>query len=474
MSATLLPKDKNLSSIPVQEPTKLSDKYPVLKPWKWSYTGTVNQINANSLDLTLASKDSNCPSSTIKYHEFIDQYVPEFKNNAHFSLKPALFTGMLQTLALANPGLNKYFKVYYGRELFTYKDGGVCSIDYVMSNDEQWIKKYNIGNKTAPFDKEAFDKDAQETHPKDWPRLHPRTRYFTEAELTDIKTNKITKPLILISHGLCGGSHETIIRAAIDKIDLNLFDVAVINSRGCARTKIVTEKLFSAYSTDDLREVVNTKLKENPDRSIYMIGFSFGATILSNYLGEEGEKCPVRSAVTVCNPWDMIYSYEKMTFDFWASRLCSKSIVKFLVRTVEVNMPALENCMDPENTRATHVFTKDNLKKAKQFKTTVEFDDTFTAPYMGFKNAVEYYSNAGSINRLPNIKIPLLVINAEDDPVVGETSKNLKNAVLNNENVMYISTSLGGHLAYLTSNNDSWITKPIANYFKNFEEHIEK
>ena len=52
MSATLLPKDKNLSSIPVQEPTKLSDKYPVLKPWKWSYTGTVNQINANSLDLT--------------------------------------------------------------------------------------------------------------------------------------------------------------------------------------------------------------------------------------------------------------------------------------------------------------------------------------------------------------------------------------------------------------------------------------
>lgn len=469
MAITLLPEDKNFSSAPVNEPTKLSDKYPILKPWKWSYTGTVNQINSNSKELTLSSDGSH-----IKYHEFVDKYVPELRENATFSLKPTLFTGMLQTLGLANPGLNKYFKIFYGRELFTYQDGGVCSIDYVMNNDKNWIDKYKISSKTAagPFEKEIFIEDAKLTHPEGWPRLQPRTRYLNETEINEIKTKKITKPLILISHGLCGGSHETIIRATVDKINLDVFDVAVMNSRGCARTKIVTEKLFSAYSTEDIREVVNAKLKENPERHIYMVGFSFGATILSNYLGEEGENCPIKTAVTVGNPWDMIYSYEKMTFDFWARRLCSKSIVKFLVRTVEVNMPALEKYSSLNNGNVTHVFTSENLKRAKNFNTTVEFDDTFTAPYMGFKNAVEYYSNAGSINRLPNIKIPLLAINAEDDPVVGETSKNLEKLVLNNENVMYIKTSLGGHLAYLTSDNDSWITKPIGEYFESFEKNI--
>ncbi|XBW36430.1 hypothetical protein QEN19_002008 [Hanseniaspora menglaensis] len=465
MPASILPENENFSAVPTQKPTKLTDKFPVFKPWKWSYTGTVTQLNAETKDLE--TKDG----SKIKFHDFIDKNIPELKNNASFSLKPSLFTGMAQTLSLANPSLGKGFKVFYGRELFKYADGGVCSVDYVMSNNDNWAKKYNI-DKHGNYDIKEFDNDAKETHPKDWPRLHYRTRYLSSSEIDSIKQNNTIKPLILICHGLCGGSHETIIKATIKKIDLNKFDVAVINSRGCARTKIVTERLFSAYSTDDIREVVTAKLKENAKRHIYMIGFSFGATILSNYLGEEGENCPIKSAVTVCNPWDMIYSYEKMTFDFWASRLCSKNIVKFLVRTVEVNMPALEEHADVSDSNINHVFTKENLKKAKNFKTTVEFDDTFTAPYMGFDSAILYYSNAGSINRLPKIKIPLVSINAEDDPVVGETSETLKNIVLNNENVMYIKTDLGGHLAYLQSNNDSWITKPIAKYIERFEENI--
>lgn len=474
MSALILPEEKNFSSTPVEKASKITDKLPILTPWKWSYTGKVSQIHSNTKTVTL--KDGS--NKTVKLHEFIDEKVPAFKDNATFSLKPTYFTGMLQTLALSDPSLNKFFKIFYGREVFTYKDGGVCSVDYVMNNNKGWKNKYSFeflkNGKISGFDKDTFKKDEEATHLQDWPRLHPRTKYLTTEELEEVKASK-TKPLVLICHGLCGGSHETIIRATIDKIDLDVFDVAVINSRGCARTKIMSEKLFSAYSTDDIREIVTAKLNDNPDRHIYLMGFSFGATIVSNYLGEEGDKCPIKTAVTISNPWDMIYSYEKMTFDFWAKRLCSKNIVKFLVRTVEVNLPSLEKFREEnvaKHTSNAHVFTKENMKKAKAFQTTAEFDDTFTAPYMGFNSAVEYYSNAGSINRLPNIKIPLLAINSEDDPVVGETSKNLQNVILNNENVMYISTSLGGHLAYLTSDNDSFITEPVAQYLSSFEKHL--
>lgn len=56
-----------------------------------------------------------------------------------------------------------------------------------------------------------------------------------------------------------------------------------------------------------------------------------------------------------------------------------------------------------------------------------EFDTAVTAPCFGFADVYDYYTTASSTNKLPNIKTPLLVLHALDDPIA---SKSLSRYIL--------------------------------------------
>jgi predicted alpha/beta-fold hydrolase len=46
------------------------------------------------------------------------------------------------------------------------------------------------------------------------------------------------------------------------------------------------------------------------------------------------------------------------------------------------------------------------------------FDEAFTAPHFGFRNADDYYHRASAMRIIDRIALPALVITAEDDPFV--------------------------------------------------------
>ncbi|CCD24230.1 medium-chain fatty acid ethyl ester synthase/esterase NDAI_0C05710 [Naumovozyma dairenensis CBS 421] len=445
-------------------------RYPLIKPWNWGYHGTVTQITSKDGSIEIPLKEKN---KSIPLDEFVSEYVPALKDQAKFELKPYLFTGILQTIYLSAADFSKKFPVFYGREIVEFSDKGVCTADWVMP---AWETKYQLNKETASFDKVNFNKDEVETHPEGWPRLQPRTRYLTESELASVHQDD--RPLVVCCHGLAGGSHEPIIRSLTQNLTRSgRFEVVVLNTRGCARSKITTRNLFTAFHTMDLREFVNKEHAKTPNRKIYAVGFSFGATMLANYLGEEGEKTPITAAAVLCNPWDMVQSGIKTSDDFWTKNIFSKKIVDFLTRVVKVNMAELEV---PEGSKPDHTptvknpsyytFTRSNLEKGKDFQYISDFDDIFTAPALGFKSALEYYAAAGSIHRLPDIKVPLLVMNSTDDPVVG--SDPIPDHVIDsNKHLLLCETDIGGHLAYLDKNDDSWSTKQISDFFEKFDEY---
>lgn len=447
---------------------------PLVKPFNWGFNGTVKHIVGENGTTQLYLKDSK---DKTNFEHFVSQNVPGLKDGAQFKLNPLLFTGILQTLYLGAADLSQKFKVFYGRELVTYTDSGVSTADWVMNS---WKNQYHFDEKTGRFDRNKFDEDEEATHPDNWPRLHPRTRYMTQEEIEEVHGDD--RPLIVVLHGLAGGSHEPVIRSLtqnLSHIGNGRFQVVVLNTRGCARSKIATRSLFTALHTSDIEEFINANKKRHPNRKIYAVGFSFGGCMLANYLGRVGEDTPLTAAVTLCNPWDMVLSTHKMTGDWWSKRLFSKSITHFLTRMVKVNMGELEV---PDGTKPDHkptvddpcyyTFTRSNLEKAKHFNSTVEFDSIYTAPSLGFSNALDYYKEASPVNRLPNIKIPTLIINSTDDPVVGPEAIPRKQAPLN-PNVLLCETDLGGHLAYLDSQNEPWITKQIAAFFFKFDELVQ-
>ena len=443
---------------------------PLINPFHWGFNGTVTQyVSDDSVSIPL--KNTN---EKTNFKNFVSQNVPGLANGSNFKLKPYLFTGILQTVYLSAANLSAKFPVFYGREIRQFSDNGIASVDWVM---DSWESKYKLNLTTGKYDRKAFDDDEKSTHPENWPRLHPRTRFLTDQELVDV--HEVEKPLVLVLHGLAGGSHEPIIRSLtndISRINNNKFQVAVLNCRGCSRTKISDKKLFTALFTDDINGFLVQERKRHPKRKIYAVGFSFGATQLANYLGKHSNDPIISSAVFLCNPWDMVKSAEKIRDDWWSNILFSKSLAVFLYKMIKSNFNELEV---PENTKPAHTptvdnpcyfaYTKSNLKLAEQATSTIQFDDIFTAPCLGLSSAFEYYSAASSNQRIADFKIPTLLINSTDDPVTGDGAMPRKEA-LANPNTILIETDLGGHLAYLDSENNSWITGQISQFFNKFDE----
>ena len=60
-------------------------------------------------------------------------------------------------------------------------------------------------------------------------------------------------------------------------------------------------------------------------------------------------------------------------------------------------------------------WTLDALSRIRSIR---EFDDAYTAPFHGFKDAADYYATASVAPRLPDLRVPSLLLNSECDPMV--------------------------------------------------------
>jgi predicted alpha/beta-fold hydrolase len=80
-----------------------------------------------------------------------------------------------------------------------------------------------------------------------------------------------------------------------------------------------------------------------------------------------------------------------------------------------------------------------------------EFDDHYVAPAFGFADARDYYAKASSLLLIERIRIPTLIIHAEDDPFIPFAP--LRDvSVAANPYVLLIATERGGHVAFLSAN----------------------
>lgn len=371
-------------------------------------------------------------------------------------LNPWLFNGVLQTLYYSSADSSNRFQIYYGRELFHYADGGVCLLDYVI---------------LPPASKAEFDNLYRQTLPANWPRLMPRLRFFTADELAHLQppNQPETKPLCIVIHGLAGGSHEPLIRNLAENLTLGAnagrWDVVVINNRGCCRTKVTSEQLFTAFSLGDVAEVVEELRRRYPHRPLYAVGFLFGAVILNRYLAESGAAHQIEAACLVGCPWDLVDSSYHIQKLWLGAYLFNPAVTLFLVKLVQNNFKEL-NSHHPE------IFSDANLARAKKFRTTLEFDNTFTSRLMGFDNAIDYYTAAAPYKLLAKVQTPTLILNSNDDPTVGV--KLPVKEVLANPNLCMVETDLGGHLGFVQPGGKFWCLEVVEEFFDKFEQWSHK
>ncbi|CCD27297.1 putative carboxylic ester hydrolase NDAI_0K01060 [Naumovozyma dairenensis CBS 421] len=414
------------------------------------YHITINQVGSQTPIAfhTETSPETDDPeNASITMQQLIDEYAPEFSQDAKGSLYKPLLHGNLQT-AYTALNFDNVHLVHFHRHMLHYQDGGVGALDIAVSPDafHKEVDHSYIPETQQPFP-EPFDQFYSYVQPD-----HPSLSSDDE------------KPMMIILHGVTGGSWASYGRPLIlEMMSKYGFECCVLNNRGCNYSKITTPQLYNGGWTNDVRYMVTELRDMYPNRKFYMVGFSLGATILVNYLGEEGDKSDIECAVALGNPWDMVHSTFFVNHTFVGSRIYAPTVAKNLAKISQNHLGVLIRDKRLKPIYETKLFN---------FKNFEEFDDQLTAPMFGYNTANEYYRDASSVNRLMGVRTPILALNSMDDPVIGADFLPEKEIILN-PYILLLETSIGGHVAWFSdAYGNRWYTKPIGKYLNAFHTQI--
>ncbi|TGJ86513.1 hypothetical protein E0Z10_g2223 [Xylaria hypoxylon] len=349
------------------------------------------------------------------------------------NLNPLLFNGHLQTVWTATKAHGP--PVHYKRRVFE-------------SEHAQFKGSFAVDFVTEP----STDSDES---------LPPRTTYFSKEELTNMDSDD-SRPMLIVLHGLTGGSHEVYLRHAIESlVEEGKWDICVVNSRGCAKSKITTGLFYNARATWDTRQVVKWLRKTYPNRPFFGLGFSLGANILTNYIGEEGTDCQFKAAVVISSPWNLEIGNKVLKSTWIGHEIYLKTLGTSLRTLVINNKEEIEKYCDDVS-----------LSDLYKVRYLYEFDRAYQCPTWGYPTEDAYYRDASSVDALLSVRIPLLAINAVDDPIAVNMGLPYNEATKNPYAVL-CTTSLGGHLGWFETSGGRWHGKPVYNFLNHMAFEID-
>ena len=248
------------------------------------------------------------------------------------------------------------------------------------------------------------------------------------------------QPILLILHGLTGGSDNEYVRwmtiYATAKLNLSC---VVVHARGCGRSQLTSARSFCAAHTDDLRNSVKyVRSVVGSTTPIFAVGYSLGAGILTKYLGEESSNCLLNGAIVCCASFDMLLSTAKM--EQWLhTRTYNRRLTNNLIRYIRRHEHHFL-----EKTSSSQL----NLDHAYRARTIRDFDTRVIVPQYGFRDVEHYYREASSHQWLKHIHIPTLILSAMDDPICPIDGLPIDD-ILRNPSIIAIKTLEGGHVSYL-------------------------
>jgi uncharacterized protein len=267
------------------------------------------------------------------------------------------------------------------------------------------------------------------------------------AAMLNQPRRETAKPLAVLVHGLTGLEDSYYMRETAAHLLSAGHPVLRLNLRGAGRSRPFCKTQYHAGSSGDLA-LVFASLKPGWTRhGAVAVGFSLGANQLIKYLGERGAEVPLRAAAAVSAPLDLAGTARLL--DSWRNVFYQRYLLKYM--KAEALDPAQE--LPPEGRSA-----------VARARSVWQFDDVYSAPRHGFKDAADYYARNASGQFLPRVKIPLLLVHALDDPWIPpcpylafdwQAHPNLTNLV----------SRQGGHMGFHGRDPIAWHDLALARFF---------
>jgi predicted alpha/beta-fold hydrolase len=243
-------------------------------------------------------------------------------------------------------------------------------------------------------------------------------------------------PVIAIVHGLEGSADSNYMRGIAEKAFHRGFHVVRLNQRNCGGTEKLTPTLYNSGMSGDYRAVLDELASGDGFERIFFAGYSMGGNLVTKMAGEFGGEVPaaLRGVCAICPALDLSACADALERkdNYLDSRHFVKGVMARYARKAK---------MFPDRYRRNGFGA---------IRTVREFDDAITAPSFGFKDAEEYYESAGAKKVLGDVRVPTLLITAEDDPFVPYVSF-LAAGAEKNAAIRFVAPEHGGHCAFISN-----------------------
>jgi predicted alpha/beta-fold hydrolase len=263
----------------------------------------------------------------------------------------------------------------------------------------------------------------------------------------------ITRPLVILLHGLCGCSTSPYIVCLQDHLDRKGHDSVAMNLRGCSGEPNRLAHSYHSGCSDDLEAVVRSL---PADRSLALVGYSLGANVLVKWLGETALQDRVCAAVSVSNPFSLAHCCEVM-ISGPVSRFYGRYFLRSLQRDVEQKKRWFRRIGEQRELQRLEALG--DLGTLEHIR---DFDDRVTAPLSGFADADDYYGQCSSDRFIGRVRVPLLVVHSNNDPIIPAASiPELSRAP---DNVMWDLHADGGHVGFAVAGHRYWLEQRIGDF----------
>lgn len=260
-------------------------------------------------------------------------------------------------------------------------------------------------------------------------------------------------PLVVLFHGLEGSSRSHYARALMHHLAALGWCGVVPHFRGCSGEP---NRLPRAYHSGDSTEIrwILHRLRQviGPDRPLFAAGVSLGGNALLKWLGEEGSDAGaiIQAAAAICPPLDLTLSGHAL--DRGANLIYTRNFLRTLKPKALAKLARHPGLADAAAIR--------------RAVTLYAFDDAYTAPVHGFRDADDYWRRASSRPWLRHIRVPTLLLVARNDPFVPPAALPRGDELA--PAVQFETPAGGGHVGFLAGpwpGHLGWLPRRLHAFF---------
>ncbi|HXJ07456.1 MAG TPA: alpha/beta fold hydrolase [Candidatus Acidoferrum sp.] len=243
-------------------------------------------------------------------------------------------------------------------------------------------------------------------------------------------------PVIVILHGLEGSSESNYVCGIAEKAFRHGFHAVRLNQRNCGGTEALTPTLYNSGMSGDYRAVLEELSNGDGFEQVFFAGYSMGGNLVTKMAGEFGDAVPkaLRAVCAVCPAMDLGACADALQLraNFFYQRHFVKGLMARYARKAK---------LFPER------YSKDGFGAVRSVR---EFDDKITAPQFGYRNAQDYYDAVGAKKVVEQVRVPILMITAQDDPFV-PFELFVRADPAKNPAIRFVTPEHGGHCGFISN-----------------------